>query len=150
MTLRDSHTYDDRAEASIEHSVCLALLEDAKIGRVAVSIGAVPAVFPVHYAMLEGHVVFRTAEATGLHSAARNAVVAFEVDDVDALWHRGWSVLVVGTADEITDGARRARAEELLLPPHLPTSQEHVMAICPELVSGRRVARTAAGLGGTG
>jgi hypothetical protein len=54
--------------------------------------------------MLAGHVVFETAGATNLHAAASNP-----------LCHEGWSVLVVGTAEEITDDARRARADELLL-----------------------------------
>ncbi|HVA03231.1 MAG TPA: pyridoxamine 5'-phosphate oxidase family protein [Acidimicrobiales bacterium] len=150
MTLRESDTSDDRAEASIEHAACLALLGDGGIGRVAVSIGAVPAVFPVNFAMLDGHVVFRTAEATGLPSAVRDAVVAFEADDFDPLSQRGWSVLVVGAADEIADGARRARAEELLLRPPVPRSEEHMMAIFPELVSGQRVPGTPPGLDRTG
>jgi nitroimidazol reductase NimA-like FMN-containing flavoprotein (pyridoxamine 5'-phosphate oxidase superfamily) len=135
-------TSDGPAEASIERSACLALLGDGGIGRVAVSIGAVPAVFPVSYAMLEGHVVFRTAGATSFHGAAQDAVVAFEVDELDPVWHQGWTVLVVGTAGVITDDARRARAEELLLGPRPATTAEHVMAIRPELVSGRRVVLT--------
>ncbi len=143
-------TSDGHAVDSIEQSACLALLGEGGIGRVAVSIGAVPAVFPVNYAMLDGHVVFRTAGATSLHAAASNAVVAFEVDDLDPLGHEAWSVLVVGTADEITDDARRARADELLVRPHSPTSAEHVMEICPELVSGRRVVLTPEGLERTG
>jgi uncharacterized protein len=106
---------------------------------VAVSIGAVPAVFPVNYAMLEGEVVFRIGRGTRLHAAMRNAVVAFEVDEVDPEYREGWSVLVVGVAGEITDDARRARAEALPLRPWAPGSPEHVVAIRPELVSGRRI-----------
>jgi nitroimidazol reductase NimA-like FMN-containing flavoprotein (pyridoxamine 5'-phosphate oxidase superfamily) len=128
------------ATDDIGRSACLALLGAEGIGRVAVSIGAVPAVFPVHYAMLDGEIVFRTAGGTSLDAALRNAVVAFEVDDVDPLHHGGWSVLVVGTADEITDVDTRTRAEELAWRPRRTSADVHVMAIRPELISGRRVA----------
>jgi nitroimidazol reductase NimA-like FMN-containing flavoprotein (pyridoxamine 5'-phosphate oxidase superfamily) len=125
--------------APIDPRACLALLGTGGVGRVAVSMGAVPAVFPVHYAMLDGEVVFRTGRGTRLDAAMRNAVVAFEVDDVDPQYREGWSVLVVGIADEITDDARRARAEALPLRPLAPGSAEGVMVIRPELVSGRRI-----------
>lgn len=142
VVLQELYPSDEAGVASIAPSACLALLAVGGIGRVAVSIGAVPAVFPVHYAMLDGDVVFRTTRGTNLHGAARNAVVAFEVDDVDASYQAGWSVLVVGTADEITDDARRARAERLPLQPRPPGSAGRVMAIRPELVSGRRILMT--------
>jgi nitroimidazol reductase NimA-like FMN-containing flavoprotein (pyridoxamine 5'-phosphate oxidase superfamily) len=125
--------------AHIDPHACLALLGAGGIGRVGVSIGAVPAVFPVHYAMLDGEVVFRTAGGTMLDAAVRNAVVAFEVDDLDPQYREGWSVLVVGIAGEIADDARRARAEALPLRPWDPGSTERVMVIRPELVSGRRI-----------
>jgi hypothetical protein len=132
-------TSDGRAVDSIERSACLAQLGDGRMGRLAVSIGAVPAGFPVNDAMLDGHAVFETAGATCLQATTSNP-----------LCHEGWSVLVVGTADEITDDARRARAHELLLRPHLPTSAKLVMAMSPELGSRRRVALMPEGLGRTG
>jgi nitroimidazol reductase NimA-like FMN-containing flavoprotein (pyridoxamine 5'-phosphate oxidase superfamily) len=125
--------------AHIDPHACLALLGAGGIGRVAVSIGAVLAVFPVNYGMLDGEVVFCTARGTRLDDAMRNAVVAFEVDDVDPQHREGGSVLVVGIAGEIADGARRARAEALPLRPWAPGSAERVMVIRPELVSGRRI-----------
>ncbi len=123
----------------IEPSACMALLGEGGVGRVAVSIGAVPAVFPVNYAILDGEVVFRTARGTGLHAAVQHAVVAFEVDDLDPLDQEGWSVLVVGTCQEITDDARRARARTLQLHPRVPDAEVHLMAIRPELISGRHI-----------
>jgi nitroimidazol reductase NimA-like FMN-containing flavoprotein (pyridoxamine 5'-phosphate oxidase superfamily) len=130
----------DGVVAQIDRGACLELLSDGEIGRVAVTMGAVPAVFPVNYAMLDGDVVFCTGRGTELDAAIRNAVVAFEVDDIDLECREGWSVLVVGVAREITDDARRARAEALPLQLWAPGSPEHVVAIHPELVSGRRIA----------
>jgi nitroimidazol reductase NimA-like FMN-containing flavoprotein (pyridoxamine 5'-phosphate oxidase superfamily) len=136
---REQGRSEDADVAHIDPDACLALLGAGGIGRVGVSIGAVPAVFPVNYAMLDREVVFRTAAGTRLDAAVRNAVVAFEVDDLDPQYREGWSVLVVGIAGEIADDARRARAEALPLRPWAPGSTERVMVIRPELVSGRRI-----------
>ena len=112
---------------------CLELLAGSRLGRIAVTIGAVPAIFPVHYRLLDGQIVFRTGQGTNLHAAAANTVVAFEVDDVDPSWVAGWSVLVVGVAREIRDNVaitvaldqapqpvgRRGRSPRHLHPPRL-------------------------------
>ena len=63
---REQGGSDDADVAHIDPHACLALLGAGGIGRVAVSIGAVPAVFPVNYAMLDGEVVFRTGGGTRL------------------------------------------------------------------------------------
>jgi len=135
---------DDQGITVLEQAECLELLGRSSIGRVAVSIGAVPAVFPVNFAMLDGRIVFRTTTGTKLDAATRNSVVAFEIDDVDALYHEGWSVLVVGVADELRDAAMVERAERLPLVPWADGPHEHVVVINPELISGRRIVHDAA------
>ncbi|HEY5023999.1 MAG TPA: pyridoxamine 5'-phosphate oxidase family protein [Acidimicrobiales bacterium] len=117
---------------------CLELLAGSRLGRIAVTIGAVPAIFPVHYLLLDGQIIFRTGEDTNLHSAAANTVVAFEVDHVDAAWTAGWSVLVVGVARELRD--TMAIASALDRAPFLwdPGAGAHVISILPGFVSGRR------------
>jgi nitroimidazol reductase NimA-like FMN-containing flavoprotein (pyridoxamine 5'-phosphate oxidase superfamily) len=118
---------------------CLSLLAGSVLGRIAVTVGAVPAIFPVNFRLLDGQIVFRTSDGTKLHHSAENAVVAFEVDDVDPVTHEGWSVLVVGVARELKD---RAMADAVLgqLPrPWAPGEREHVIAVLPEFVSGRRI-----------
>ncbi|HTZ09582.1 MAG TPA: pyridoxamine 5'-phosphate oxidase family protein [Acidimicrobiales bacterium] len=123
----------------LDERACRGLLGDRGIGRVAVSIGAVPAVFPVNYGVLDGDVVFRTTDGTKFDAAVRRAVVAFEVDEVDPLYHEGWSVLVVGRAEVVTDEDRLARAGRLPMAPWAPGPHEHLVAIRPAMVSGRRI-----------
>jgi nitroimidazol reductase NimA-like FMN-containing flavoprotein (pyridoxamine 5'-phosphate oxidase superfamily) len=130
------------SETGIDPAECLALLGASGIGRVVVSVGAVPALYPVSYAVLDGEVVFRTARGTDLHAAMRNTVVAFEVDDTDPVDHEGWVVQVVGTADEVTDQARRARLEKLAWPTPATGPPQHMVTIRSELVSGRRIVLT--------
>jgi len=135
----DVSTTGDEGIESLDEAECRALLGDSGIGRVAVSIGAVPAVFPVNYSVLDGDVVFRTGTGTKLDAAVRKAVVAFQVDDVDPVYHEGWSVLVVGVADELRDPDVLARAEHLPLLAWAPGPHEHMVAIHPEFITGRRI-----------
>lgn len=133
-------TEDEGGLAVMDRDECMTLLRTATIGRVAVTIGAVPAVFPVNFGVLEdGGIVFRTGTGTKLDAAMRNAVIAFEVDEVDARYHEGWSVLVVGVADELRDPERKALASKLPLVPWAPGARDHIVALHPEVVSGRRI-----------
>jgi nitroimidazol reductase NimA-like FMN-containing flavoprotein (pyridoxamine 5'-phosphate oxidase superfamily) len=125
---------------------CLDLLSQATLGRVAVSIAALPVVLPVHYGVFDGDVVFRTVEGTKLTGAVTNAVVAFEVDDIDD-GGVGWSVLVVGRAEIVDDPVERAAAEEAIPPSWLPVAADHVVRVRGDVVSGRRIVRVAAGAG---
>jgi nitroimidazol reductase NimA-like FMN-containing flavoprotein (pyridoxamine 5'-phosphate oxidase superfamily) len=118
---------------------CLNLLAKSSLGRIAVTIGAVPAIFPVNYHLLDGQILFRTGEGTKLHHGSDNAVVAFEVDEVDPVTHEGWSVLVVGVAREVKEREMAGSMLEQVPHPWAPGSREHVIAVVPEFVSGRRI-----------
>lgn len=124
----------------LDEAECLRLLATQHIGRVAVTIGAVPAVFPVNFGLLDGIVIFRTAAGTKLSAATCNSVVAFEVDEFDPLYHEGWSVLLVGVAEELTDPELLRRALKLPLAAWAPGPRDHVVCLQPEFVSGRRIA----------
>lgn len=130
---------DEAGLEVMDEAECLELLSGCHVGRVAVTIGAVPAVFPVNFALLDGKIVFRTGSGTKLDAALHNSVVAFEVDDVDAMYHSGWSVLVIGVADEVRDPGAMRRAMALPLAPWAPGNRPHVVALQAEFISGRRI-----------
>ena len=119
----------------LDEQECRALLAAHSIGRVAVSIGALPAVFPVNYQVSAGEIVFRTDDGTKFAAAVHNSVVAFEVDEADAIYHEGWSVLVIGTA-AVVDTARHA---DVSVRPWAPGRRHHLVAIAIEMISGRRI-----------
>ena len=75
---------------------CLHLLAGATIGRIGVQYGALPTVLPVNFVLYEEAIVIRTSPGTKLDAATRNAVVAFEADSIDSVYHTGWSVSVTG------------------------------------------------------
>jgi hypothetical protein len=106
---------------------------------VAVSVGALPAIFPVNYATLDGDVVFRSGPGTKLTAAVRGAVVAFEVDETDGFDHTGWSVMVVGPAHEITDAGELDAAATLPLASWAPRDGDLFVRIESRLLSGREL-----------
>jgi nitroimidazol reductase NimA-like FMN-containing flavoprotein (pyridoxamine 5'-phosphate oxidase superfamily) len=118
---------------------CLDLLATTCLGRVGVSVRALPVILPVTYAVIGETVFFRTAPGTKLNAAVHRAVVAFETDRCDPCGDWGWSVLVQGVASEVTDPALRAAARALLAPdlPFLDGEAARLVAIEISLVSGR-------------
>lgn len=137
-------TFADQGLEILSEDMCRRLLAKADVGRVAITVGALPAVLPVNYAMLNGDIVFLTAEGTKLDAALANAVVAFEVDEIDREHGRGWSVLVIGVASEITDPADIAGATALGIQPWAGGDRHHFVRIRAEFVSGRRIVPAAA------
>ena len=116
---------------------CLRLLARANLGRIGLTSGALPTVLPVNFRLVGDRIVLKTTKGSKLEAATRRAVVAFEVDDFDAMDHCGWSVVVTGVAEELTDPDQLAS-----LPPvarWAESGEEHVVSISTELVAGRRL-----------
>ena len=59
----------------------------APLGRVGVSGGALPSVLPVNFRFDGRQILIRTGVGTKLDAAVANAVVAFEVDEIDPVAH---------------------------------------------------------------
>ena len=118
---------------------CLRLLAHSRVGRVVVTDRALPAAFPVNFALLDEDVVFMTTTGSKLEAAQGEEVMAFEVDDIDPLRHGGWSVLVQGLASVISDPDDLAQARALRLEPWAPDGRFQFVRIRTELVSGRRL-----------
>ena len=120
---------------------CWLLLATQQVGRLGVYAERYPLVLPVNYA-LDGHVVVvQTGTGTKL-AAAAHANVAFEVDQIDPLTRSGWSVLVRGLAEEVSEGHRRELAERTRdagAVPWAPGAHGHWLRIIPHRTSGRRI-----------
>jgi uncharacterized protein len=128
----------------LDRADCLRRLGDSGVGRVAVTVAALPAIFPINYAVLNGDIMFRTSPGTKLAAAMHNSVVAFEVDDLDRHSRGGWSVVVVGRSREVTDPADIAAAKRLPLTRWGRLGgAESVVRLRADLVSGRELAGNA-------
>lgn len=124
---------------------CLRLLAGATLGRIGLTSGALPLVLPVNFHFDGERILVRTGQGSKLEAAVRNAVVAFEVDDFDPLYHSGWSVVVTGVATEVSDPDDLERAGREPIARWAPRTDETVMSISTEIVSGRRITTDSAG-----
>lgn len=122
----------------LSRAECVRLLSTERLGRVGVSLDALPAILPVNYALLGDNIVFRSAPGTKLTAALTSSVVAFEVDASKPDHTSAWSVMIVGHAEWLADGAALKEAKRLPFSPWAPGSRDYFVRITPELVSGRR------------
>jgi nitroimidazol reductase NimA-like FMN-containing flavoprotein (pyridoxamine 5'-phosphate oxidase superfamily) len=109
------------------------------VGRVGfVSDGRV-LVLPVNYLAESNEIFFCTRSGTKLSVLRGGAPVAFEVDASRSLYHSGWSVMVSGTASEVTDSEELERLRRGSLKSWAIPSTEHWIRITIETISGRRI-----------
>lgn len=134
------HLIDDRSGLEVlGRDECMRLLGAGGIGRVAVVEGGHPMIFPVNYAVDGDEVLFRTASGTKFDAAVRGQIVAFEIDEADPIYHTGWSVVVTGRAEEVTEPDRLAEIGAGRLRPWAEGVKDHVVAVHTERVTGRRI-----------
>jgi uncharacterized protein len=121
---------------------CLQLLAANGFGRLAVNLGEGPPVIrPVNYLFDEPSqsVVFRTGLGSKFHALLRSADAVFEIDGIDEGSRTGWSVIMRGVTDEITNPNDVRRLDGLGLPPWAPGHKAHWVHIRAWTVSGRRI-----------
>lgn len=118
---------------------CRQLLGCAEIGRVIVSIEALPAAFPVNYRVVDDAIVFRTGPGTKLTAALNGRVVGFEVDALDPVTRSGWSVLVVGMSTAVTDPAEVAVLDLHGINSWADGVFSHYVRVSLDQLSGRRI-----------
>ena len=132
-------TVDRNGLDVLDRDECLALLGEGVLGRVALSMGALPTILPVSYRLVDGHVVFRTGVGSKLDAAARGAVIAFEVDAFDPDERTGWSVVVTGIAHDTPSNDWAAPILAAAVPRWAPEGATRVLHLSTDIVSGRRI-----------
>lgn len=103
------HITDRSGLEVLGQQTCMELLGTVPIGRIAMIDSGEIAVLPVNHVVLDGRVHFRSAPGAKLDAAIMQHVVTFEADDYDESTQTGWSVVVKGRADLVTDDATLAR-----------------------------------------
>lgn len=120
----------------IPEDSCWGYLASQEVGRLGVSSHDVPEIFPINYYVDGESIIFRSAEGSKMDQLARNNNVVFEVDG----WtdEGGWSVMVKGVAELITDDEELARARKAPLLPWIPTVKTIYVRVSPTIgISGR-------------
>lgn len=122
----------------LTYDECLRRLDAGTIGRVAITEHAMPAVVPVNYVRSGFQILFRTEPGGMLARGCNGSVVAFEIDGIDQHGIAGWSVLVVGTASLLDDGAA-VEAAGTGLTSAVTAGRDQFVAVSLGQVSGREV-----------
>lgn len=116
---------------------CLALLGTVPLGRLALSVSALPVVLPVGFTVDGDRLLVRTTRGSKLDAALAGAVVAFEADHYDEVTGDAWSVLVRGASSVLAHGP--GDADRLLAASAwVPATADRWVAIPMDLVTGRR------------
>jgi uncharacterized protein len=121
---------------------CLRLLASVPVGRLIFTVNALPTARPVNFVLADGLIVLRTAADSAVAHKAAGAVVAFEADEFDPATFSGWSVVVTGCAQLVTDAAAVARYQAVPLMAWAPGARDQFVTITTDLVEGRRVRRS--------
>jgi len=137
----DGNAEEDQrpALAPMDEPECWALLGRMGTGRLAVAVGRQPDIFPVNYAVDARTIIIRTAAGTKLAGAVLGGRVAFEIDEFDAETETGWSVVLHGTAAEVTTLEDVLNTEDLGLRPWAAGEKDRFLRITPFKVTGRRL-----------
>ncbi|EPH00264.1 hypothetical protein HMPREF1531_02372 [Propionibacterium sp. oral taxon 192 str. F0372] len=120
----------------IPEDSCWGYLASQEVGRLGVVSEDLPEIFPINYYVDGESLIFRSAEGSKMETLATNNNVVFEVDN----WtdEGGWSIMIKGTAERITDADELARAKKAPLLPWTPTVKEIFVRILPTTqISGR-------------
>ncbi len=125
----------------LEPEVCWRLLARRPVGRVGFTSDRIPIVLPVNHYVDGTSIVFRTGRSALLETLRHGARVCFEMDEVDALFETGWSVLVKGRAAEVTDPVELDDVTRLPLRPWAPGAKDHWIRIESKEVTGRSISR---------
>ena len=118
---------------------CWHLLRTVEVGRLAVAIRNRPDIFPVNYVVDAETILINTAPGTKLAAAVLGRAVAFEADVLDTVERSAWSVVVKGTADELTSLDDLIEVEALDIESWSPTEKRRFLRITPESITGRRL-----------
>lgn len=111
-------------------------LEHTRFGRLALSVGNQPDIFPINYLAHDGKLLMRTNPGTKLAELTINGSVAFEIDGLAE--NEAWSVVLKGTARVLESQTEIDAVSELPLAPWLQTLKYTFVEIVPSSVSGFR------------
>jgi len=131
----------DQGLELLSETECRDLLRGASVGRVGVSVNALPVILPVNYRIFGDAVRFWSSPGLKLHAAQDHNVVAFEIDEFDEDHQSGWSVLAVGLAAEVVDSGVIESTVEDGLRPWADGERSHLVEVSITFLSGRRIVR---------
>lgn len=138
-----THDYDGQPAPvpgeDLGRGTCLQLLGSVQLGRIGLSVDALPVIVPVGFALVGERIVFGAQADPRAVDAIDGVVVAFQADTWDPCAGSGWSVLVRGSARRLVDPADLGPlASGGRLPVWMAEASE-VVVMTTEVISGCRL-----------
>ena len=119
---------------------CLRLLRSGVGGRVALCTPTGPHIVPVNHSVVDEALIIRTSPYSVLGTYGRDSTLAFEVDRFDHERRRGWSVVVRGRGEVVTDAAEIEHIRTTWDPrPWASGARSLYLRLRWDEVSGRRI-----------
>src|SRR5947209_3132620 len=121
-----------RELVALTRAECLGLLAEHDFGRVVASTGAgTPIIRPVNYRFDPATqcVVFRTLEGSKFHALVHSTQASFEIDARATGEAGGWSVIVTGHTEEVTQPREVERLSRLGVEAWLDGTPRHWVRI---------------------
>ena len=110
------------------------LLAAERLGRVGITVNALPVIVPVRYVLDGDEILFRATSGSVLDVGTRHTVVAFEADGIEP-GTGAWSVMATGMARHLAEDDGR----DGLSLPAWSSDSDVLVALTPQLISGRRL-----------
>jgi nitroimidazol reductase NimA-like FMN-containing flavoprotein (pyridoxamine 5'-phosphate oxidase superfamily) len=132
---------DDTAISELSERECWEHLRSEAYGRLAVIGPDGPVIYPINAVIDHGSIVFRTTEGMKLDAMRADPRVAFEVDGWDPDDDVAWSVLVTGTAKEVTRMQEGVDVTELGVTPWQAGPKPSFVRVTPASITGRAFTR---------
>jgi 1-acyl-sn-glycerol-3-phosphate acyltransferase len=115
---------------------CRRRLAGGGVGRISVVSAGVPVIRPVNFVLDGDRIVVRTGDTEVWRAARARSAAEFEIDATRRDDHSGWSVIVSGPLEDVTDVEDHDR---LSLLPWAPGERARFVSLSIDQVSGRRV-----------
>ncbi|HET8600990.1 MAG TPA: pyridoxamine 5'-phosphate oxidase family protein [Segeticoccus sp.] len=131
---------DHRGSLVLPQAACLQRVAAVPVGRVGFRSGGDVLILPVNHLVSGTTVVFRTEWGAKVEALSDGTPVSFEADAFDARSRTGWSVLVKGTAEWVTDDSECQELDRRAGASWLPAGMDPVwIRIRPEEITGREL-----------
>jgi uncharacterized protein len=131
-------TDPDRIVVPLDDAECRALLLDGRIGRLAFTRRALPAIQPVSYRVHDGEIVIPARPDSPFLPGTEGAVVAFQVDSYHDETRTGWCVTVVGPCRAVHRRVEVSVLDALPWPLPMTTRSRRYVALRIGMLSGCR------------
>jgi len=120
----------DRSDPDLTPAECWELLAHSSVGRLALSVRALPTILPVRYVVDQASVAISLGRFGLPAAAVHDSVVAFAVDHIDEAADQGWMVQMQGLARLVPSGSASTAPG--------PVDRGHLLRLVPGMLSGHR------------